>query len=133
MSKKVSTCLYIDREVLEIARNLGLNVSRVSENELKEAIGRLAGAGPGTGLESRAPRDREGRGRDSDPGARLHRPIGYQATHSRPRHCGIKHNLHWQLLVKSVLTKNQNAAYLQLQRKAEISNSCPFSTPIYLN
>ncbi len=27
---------------------------------------------------------REGRGRDLNPGARLHRPIGYQATSPRP-------------------------------------------------
>jgi len=54
MSRKVSTCLYIDREVLETARRVGLNVSRVSENALKEAIGRLGGAEPGNGLRSGA-------------------------------------------------------------------------------
>ena len=40
-SGKVSTCLYIGRDVLETAKRLGLNVSRVSENALVEAIGRL--------------------------------------------------------------------------------------------
>jgi len=43
MSNKISTCLYIDRGVLETARQVGLNVSRVAENALVEAIGRLAG------------------------------------------------------------------------------------------
>lgn len=38
---KVSACLYIGRGVLETAKRLGLNVSRVSENALVEAIGRL--------------------------------------------------------------------------------------------
>jgi post-segregation antitoxin (ccd killing protein) len=38
-----STCLYISREVLETARRSGLNLSRVSENALIEAIGRLQG------------------------------------------------------------------------------------------
>ena len=40
---KVSTCLYISREVLETAKNLGLNLSRVAENALIEAVGRLQG------------------------------------------------------------------------------------------
>ncbi len=82
MGKKVSTCLYINKEVLETAKRVGLNVSRVSENALKEAIGRLEDPKQETGLRSR-PRA-EGRGRDSNPGARLHRPVGYQATSPRP-------------------------------------------------
>jgi hypothetical protein len=40
---KVSTCLYISREVLETAKKSGLNLSRVSENALIEAVGRLRG------------------------------------------------------------------------------------------
>jgi hypothetical protein len=78
MSRKVSTCLYIDGKVLETAKEIGLNVSKVSENALIEAIGRLKEPKRETGLRSR-PR-LEGRGRDSNPGARLHRPVGYQAT-----------------------------------------------------
>ena len=35
--------MYIDRGVLEAARRVGLNVRRVSENALVEAIGRLSG------------------------------------------------------------------------------------------
>jgi post-segregation antitoxin (ccd killing protein) len=80
----MSTCLYIDRGVLETARAVGLNLSKVSENALIEAIGKLAGAEPRTGLRSPSPRHVEGRGRDLNPGARLHRPIGYQATSPRP-------------------------------------------------
>ena len=38
---KVSACLYISREVLETAKRLGLNLSRVAENALICAIGRL--------------------------------------------------------------------------------------------
>jgi len=55
---KVSTCLYISRQVLEAAKKSGLNVSRVSENALVEAIGRLEGPARGMG---------ECGGRDSDP------------------------------------------------------------------
>ena len=82
MGNRKSTCLYIDGEVLEAAKRIGLNVSRVSENALIEAISRLGDPKTGTGLLSR-PR-LEGRGRDLNPGARLHRPVGYQATSPRP-------------------------------------------------
>ena len=40
---KVSTCLYIGREVLKTAKDLGLNLSRVAENALVEAIRKLDG------------------------------------------------------------------------------------------
>jgi len=43
MCAKVSTCLYIDKVVLETAKLVGLNLSRVSENALKAAIGRMEG------------------------------------------------------------------------------------------
>jgi hypothetical protein len=46
---KVSACLCISREVLETARRSGLNLSRVSENALIEAIGRLQGPDAGSG------------------------------------------------------------------------------------
>ena len=86
MGNKTSTCLYIDRGVLETARNVGLNISKVAENSLIEAIGKLTGTKTGTGLVSLPLHDYEGegRGRDLNPGARLHRPIGYQATSPRP-------------------------------------------------
>ena len=82
MGNKVPTCLYIDREVLETARRSGLNLSWVFDNALIETIGRLRCPEPET------TRNRafvgEGRDRDLNPGARLHRPIGYQATSPRP-------------------------------------------------
>jgi hypothetical protein len=74
MTSKKSTCLYLDEEVVETAKKLGLNVSKVSENALKAAIERLGGIKQGTGLDS--PPRVEGRDRDSDPGAGLHRPVG---------------------------------------------------------
>jgi integrase/recombinase XerD len=72
MGNKVSTCLYIDKGVLETAKKVGLNISRVSENALIDAIERLGTSKLGKRLGS--PPRREGRGRDSNPGARLHRP-----------------------------------------------------------
>ena len=85
MGSKVSTCLYIDKGVLEAARRVGLNISKVSENALVEAVGRLNGSEFKTGSRSQPENPWEGRGRDLNPGARLHRPIGYQATSPRPR------------------------------------------------
>jgi len=78
VGSKRSACLYIDGGVLKTARRMGLNVSKVSENALKEAIRRLGDSETGTGLLSR-PR-LEGRGRDSNPGVRLHRPAEDQET-----------------------------------------------------
>ena len=80
MGSKISTCLYIDKGVLETAKQLGLNVSSVAENGLIEAVRRLNGANPETDSNSQPNLDCEGRGRDLNPGARLHRPMGYQAT-----------------------------------------------------
>jgi hypothetical protein len=67
MGNRKSTCLYINKKVLETAKQMGLNVSRVSENALKEAIERLNEPKLGTSL--RSPPHCEGRGRDSNPGA----------------------------------------------------------------
>jgi hypothetical protein len=89
MGHKVDTCVYLDREIIETARRLGLNVSRVSGNALAEAIGRLTGAERATGLGGGSLNYNEGRGRDLNPGARLHRPIGYQATSPRPLFYGL--------------------------------------------
>lgn len=50
MATKVNACLYIDREVLETAKRMGLNISRASENALVEAVGRLEGSEHETGL-----------------------------------------------------------------------------------
>jgi post-segregation antitoxin (ccd killing protein) len=64
MVTKVNACLYIDRKVLEAAKQMGLNVSKVSENALVEAIRRLGGQEPEAGLDS--PARAEGRGRDCE-------------------------------------------------------------------
>jgi site-specific recombinase XerD/post-segregation antitoxin (ccd killing protein) len=72
MGNRKSTCLYLDNKIVETAKRAGLNVSRVSENALVEAIARLTEPKHETGL--RSPISMEGRGRDSNPGARLHRP-----------------------------------------------------------
>lgn len=69
MGSKKSACLYLDKEILETAKQMGLNVSRVSENALVEAIKRLSGPKQETVLDSR-PRVE---GRDLNPGDRLHR------------------------------------------------------------
>jgi hypothetical protein len=84
MGNKVSTCLYIDKNILETAHRIGLNVSKVAENSLMDAIARLDNSRQETGLRDSSVSDVEGRGRDLNPGARLHRPIGYQATSPRP-------------------------------------------------
>ena len=86
MGEKKSTCLYLDKKAVETAKRMGLNVSRISENALIEAIRRLKGPKQETGLSNQA--NYEGRDRDLDPGAGLHRPVGYQTTSSRPRLCG---------------------------------------------
>ncbi len=75
MADRKSVCLYLNRGVVETAKQMGLNVSKVSENALIEAIGRLSGPNRETALGNRA--DSEGRGRDLNPGARLHRPVDY--------------------------------------------------------
>ena len=84
MGEKTSACLYINRKVLQMAKQAGLNVSKVAENGLIEAVRRLNGTELGTGPKNQPNLDHEGRGRDLNPGARLHRPIGYQATSPRP-------------------------------------------------
>ena len=75
MGNKVSACFYINNKILEIAKQVGLNLSRISENALVEAIERLSKPKQSTGLQSQA--NSEGRGRDLNPGARLHRPESY--------------------------------------------------------
>ncbi len=88
MRDRKSTCLYLDQEVVETAKKFRLNMSRVSDNALLDAPGRLRKPKQGTSLQTLT--DLEGRGGDSDPCARLseprrlHRPVGYQATSPRP-------------------------------------------------
>ncbi|NIW95338.1 MAG: hypothetical protein GWN20_21385 [Phycisphaerae bacterium] len=54
MGSRKSTCLYLDQDVVETARQAGLNLSKVSENALIRAIEKLEGRRPETGLDSRA-------------------------------------------------------------------------------
>ena len=82
MGMRKSTCLYLDQGVIETAKQIGLNLSKVSENALMDAIRLLGRPKQETIHQSQA--NLEGRGRDSNPGARLHRPVGYQATSPRP-------------------------------------------------
>ncbi len=51
MATKKQTLLYIDIEVTKKAKDLGLNLSKVSENALKEAICRLEGMNSETGCQ----------------------------------------------------------------------------------
>ena len=78
MGNKKSTCLYLDSGIVETAKRMDLNVSKVSENALIGAIERLRCLEQETSLRSQT--SFEGRGRDSNPGARLHRPVGHQAN-----------------------------------------------------
>jgi len=88
MGDKVSICVYISKEVLETAKRIGLNLSRVSENASLDTIRRLKESEREAGLGS--PINLEGRRGDLNPCARLsapgrlHRPVGYQATSPRP-------------------------------------------------
>jgi len=43
MGKKGKVTLYIDDQVVRAAKEAGLNLSKISENALKEAIARLKG------------------------------------------------------------------------------------------
>lgn len=50
--KKENVMIYLDQKVVKEARELGLNLSKVSENALKEAIRRLKGENPSNILNS---------------------------------------------------------------------------------
>jgi post-segregation antitoxin (ccd killing protein) len=43
MGRAIVTSIRIDEDVLRRAKEVGLNISKVSENALKEAIARLEG------------------------------------------------------------------------------------------
>jgi post-segregation antitoxin (ccd killing protein) len=82
MPDKVRTNITIDPEVLKKARELGLNVSKISENALKEYIRRLEGSSQQTEtnggyVDTRSVSHQQdwcGR-RDLNPGYRLGRPM----------------------------------------------------------
>jgi len=54
MGNMKSVCLYIGEDILEIAKRIGLNASKVSENALEEAISHLGSPKMGTALHSPA-------------------------------------------------------------------------------
>ena len=81
--KKANVVITLPPELVVKARELGLNISKISENALGEYIKRLEGVSSQTktngGLvdaRSASHQQVEGRGRDLNPGARLHRPVG---------------------------------------------------------
>jgi post-segregation antitoxin (ccd killing protein) len=49
MGAKKQTLLYIDSDITQKAKELGLNISKVSENALREVIRRLEGIDPEIG------------------------------------------------------------------------------------
>jgi hypothetical protein len=65
---------YLDKEVVETARTMGLNLSRVSENALVGAIERLIGPKPGTRFQNQLGIGGWCGRRDLDPGYRLGKP-----------------------------------------------------------
>ena len=48
MAKK-NLMIYVEEEVVEKAKELGLNISKVCENCLKDMIKRIEGSNPSTG------------------------------------------------------------------------------------
>ena len=48
MGSKKKTLLYIDAETVRNAKELGLNLSKVAENALKEAVRRMSEPNGGT-------------------------------------------------------------------------------------
>ena len=48
MGRKINASIYVDAEIIQKARELGLNISKTCENALKEAIRRLEGSNPHT-------------------------------------------------------------------------------------
>ena len=46
MGKQVKVNLTIDADIVKEAKEIGLNMSKISENALKEAIKRLKGSNP---------------------------------------------------------------------------------------
>ena len=85
---KTTVSLYLDRNLVERAKKRALNLPRVTENALSPILDYVESQNiePSSEvLNSCSFRENEwGRDRDLNPGARLHRPIGYQATSSRP-------------------------------------------------
>jgi hypothetical protein len=69
MAKK-NLMVYIEAEVVEKAKDLGLNISKVCENCLKDMIRRIEGSNPSKDCPEQVWCGR----RDSNPGSRLGKP-----------------------------------------------------------
>ena len=52
MGKRKITTIRIDQEILAKAHDLGLNVSKIAENALKDAINRMEGSNSQEGLKT---------------------------------------------------------------------------------
>ena len=83
MGKKRMTSIRIDGEIIDKAKEIGLNISQFCENALKQGIKALEQTkiqtetnGGYIDARSASRQHVEGRGRDLNPGARLHRPVG---------------------------------------------------------
>jgi hypothetical protein len=91
---KTTVSLYLERNLVERARNHKLNLSRITEQALSSILDYLETQNTESsqvlGEASFQEGFGEGRGRDLNPGARLHRPIGYQATSPRPLFGGLR-------------------------------------------
>ena len=46
VTAKVNTTIYLNAELINLAKELGLNISKTCENDLKLAISRLQGTNP---------------------------------------------------------------------------------------
>ena len=85
---KITVGITISPQILAEARNRNLNISRICEQALQSILDYIQPETQTESSEFLSPgsfvKKEEGRGRDLNPGARLHRPIGYQATSPRP-------------------------------------------------
>jgi post-segregation antitoxin (ccd killing protein) len=52
LGKQVNVTIYIDEDVVKEAKEIGLNISKICENALKEAIRKLKGKNPGNKTEN---------------------------------------------------------------------------------
>ena len=75
MGKSVVTSIRINEDVLREAKALGLNVSKIAENALKEAIRRLKGEYSKTDSNSSSSNKVWCGRRDLNPGRRRGRPM----------------------------------------------------------
>ena len=96
MAKK-NLMVYIEEEVIEKAKELGLNISKVCENCLKDMIGRIEGSNP--------PKDCE---KDSDKEL-LVGPPGFEPGSREPKSQSLDHaSRRPRLKAKEALMGNSN-------------------------